>query len=219
MFTSPFGAHFCFVLLEASELLESAVSEAELSILSEKATAKRRREFVAGRHAARKALVDLGITDPPPVLRGGRGVPLWPEGVVGSITHSGSWAAAVVTTAEHARSVGLDLEEVGRMRRHDISRRVCHDSEIEWLEKNDAEKALRLALVFSAKESIYKVFYPLCGKYLGFKDVELSWNERGESFSATLLVDLDDEFVTGYAFEVGCAWNESHVLTWFVIPI
>ena len=69
------------------------VLEAERPIVK-KAVEKRRREFSAGRTCARQALRELGCADAP-IVHNQNGAPLWPPGIVGSITHSNTYAAAV----------------------------------------------------------------------------------------------------------------------------
>ena len=43
-------------------------------------------------------------------------------------------------------------------------------------------------LLFSAKEAVYKVWFPLTRRWLGFEDVELSVDAKARSFQARLLV-------------------------------
>ena len=81
----------------------------EEAALVERATDKRRQEFAAGRERAREALaaLDLGKT---PILRGFRGAPQWPPGIVGSITHCAGYCAAAVARAEDLAAIGLDAD-------------------------------------------------------------------------------------------------------------
>jgi 4'-phosphopantetheinyl transferase EntD len=55
----------------------------------------RLREFATGRSCARQALAGLGLA-PAPILRGAKREPLWPAGIVGSITHCRGYRAAAV---------------------------------------------------------------------------------------------------------------------------
>src|SRR6266545_1189255 len=74
----------------------------------ENAVSRRQAEFLAGRYAAELALANLGITGV--VERASNGAPLWPQGVVGSITHGGGLVAAVVGSASHYAGIGIDAE-------------------------------------------------------------------------------------------------------------
>jgi 4'-phosphopantetheinyl transferase EntD len=77
-----------------------------------RSVAKRRNEFVTVRYCARQALGDLGLP-PVPILKGDKGEPCWPDGVVGSLTHCEGFRGAVVGRATDVRSVGIDAEPHG----------------------------------------------------------------------------------------------------------
>lgn len=64
-----------------------------------KSVDKRRNEFITVRHCARLALQQLGLP-PVPILKGETGEPCWPDGVVGSLTHTQGYRGAVVTQRE-----------------------------------------------------------------------------------------------------------------------
>jgi 4'-phosphopantetheinyl transferase EntD len=63
-----------------------------------RAVEKRRRGFVTSRARARDALARLGIA-PQPIPSGSRGKPVWPAGVVGSITHCAGYRLAAADPA------------------------------------------------------------------------------------------------------------------------
>lgn len=227
MFESPFGAEFSFVALSEAAMDPSyALLPPEAELVSERAIEKRRAEFTLGRAAAAQALQKLGFNPTPPVLRGSGREPVWPKGVIGSMTHSEGWAIAVVARYDSARSIGIDLQLLGKERRSDISRYVCTASEADWLAAQSETDRVRLSMaLFSAKESVYKAFYPLAQKYLAFKEVELTSVESGARFNGILLVDLNNEFPAGYRFAVDCKYLEpktpkerTGVFTYVVIP-
>ncbi|MBX7555511.1 4'-phosphopantetheinyl transferase superfamily protein [Streptomyces sp. tea 10] len=134
---------------------------------------KRRREFATVRACARSALRDLGYAAVP-ILPGMRGAPCWPAGVVGSMTHCEGYRAAAVALGNEVRSVGIDaepntslpdgiLDAVSSPReRHmvqalgRVTPSVCWDK-----------------ILFSAKESVYKVWSPLAETFLDFHDAEI----------------------------------------------
>lgn len=143
---------------------------------------KRRREYRAGRHLAREALLQLG-TEPAPVSSRDRGMPVFPEGVSGSLTHTGrrrSYVACVVT--REVPAVGLDAEE-WRALSPAMIERVLQTDEREALEEANRDGELDPAylglVAFSAKESVYKCAYPLYGEFLSFHDVLLHPTEMG----------------------------------------
>jgi 4'-phosphopantetheinyl transferase EntD len=128
----------------------------------------RRAEFVAGRRCARDALAVLGAASTT-VPRGGDGAPEWPAGFVGSISHTADFAFAAVARAPQARGLGLDVERIARFETTPITRLVATPDE---RARFDFSSEI-LAIVFSAKEAVYKCLYPMLRRVLGFDAVEL----------------------------------------------
>ncbi|MGW2231406.1 4'-phosphopantetheinyl transferase family protein [Streptomyces formicae] len=151
--------------------------------------AKRRDEFTTVRHCARTALAGIGVP-PAPILPGQRGAPRWPDGVVGSMTHCAGYRAAVVARAAEVASLGIDAEPAEPLRDPDVLKLVADESE------RAALKALGAAhpdtpwdrLLFSAKESVYKTWFPLTGRWLGFEEARVELVSDG-TFTARLLVE------------------------------
>jgi 4'-phosphopantetheinyl transferase EntD len=148
----------------------------------------RRREFVTARRCARKALTTLGHA-PVPIRSGPTREPLWPAGVVGSITHTSGFRAAAVAPRSFLASIGIDAEQNEPLP-DGVEEAVTVPGEPEML------AALACAfpathwgrLLFSAKESIYKTWYPLTGRWLGFEGARLTIQPEG-TFAAQLLID------------------------------
>jgi 4'-phosphopantetheinyl transferase EntD len=158
----------------------------ELALI-ERAVAKRRDEFASARACARTALAELG-RPPAPILRGPRGEPLWPRGVVGSITHCAGYCAAAVAPAGPTVAIGIDAEP-DRPLPEGVLETVGLPAE---RDRASAARAERPGphwdrLLFSAKESTYKAWYPLTGRWLGFEEAEIRIDPAG-TFSAHLLV-------------------------------
>jgi 4'-phosphopantetheinyl transferase EntD len=156
------------------------------------AVEKRRREFVTGRACARLALERLGA----PVVaipRGARGEPLWPAGVVGSITHCLGYRACAVAWSDAVVALGIDAEPNARLA-DGVLEKVAHGRELvsvgRRLPPAGGEIEVDLPrLLFSAKEAVYKAWFPLTGQWLGFEDVELSIDVVDATFRARLLVE------------------------------
>lgn len=141
-----------------------------------KAIPQRRGEFAAGRLCARRALAALGLGDRP-IPAGADRAPVWPAGVVGSITHTSGFTAAVVAARPRFASLGLDVEGEENLKR-ELWPRICTAPELTWLETvPDTSRAVAATLVFSAKEAFYKCQYPLTGMRLGFEDACLQPTE------------------------------------------
>jgi 4'-phosphopantetheinyl transferase EntD len=153
-----------------------------------RAVPRRRAEFATVRHLARRGLADLGHP-PAPILRGQRGAPVWPAGVVGSMTHCQGYRAAAVAPDELVGGLGIDAE-VHEPLPDGVSRLVASDAERDHL-SDLAGRAPGLhwdRLLFCAKECMYKVWSPRTGEWLGFLDAAVSFAPDEERFTVRLLV-------------------------------
>jgi 4'-phosphopantetheinyl transferase EntD len=155
-----------------------------------KSVAKRRNEFVTVRYCARLALADLGVPAVP-ILKGDKGEPCWPDGVVGSLTHCTGYRGAAVARREQVRSVGIDAEP------HD----VLPDGVLGAvsLPKERAEISMLPnglhwdRILFCAKEATYKAWFPLTHRWLGFEDAHITFGVDGSgtrgTFVSRILID------------------------------
>jgi 4'-phosphopantetheinyl transferase EntD len=150
-----------------------------------RAVEKRRLEFTTGRACARLALQRLGRA-PVAIPSGERGEPLWPGGVVGSITHCRGYRACAVARAEDVAAVGIDAE-VHEPLPEGVLDQVAFGRELPMVGDRGAGICLD-RLLFSAKEAVYKAWFPLARRWLGFEDVELTIDVAGSAFRARLLV-------------------------------
>lgn len=135
----------------------------------------REREFRVGRALAREALAHLGVTDHA-LLPAQTREPLWPRGIVGSISHADGICAVAIAESRRFSGLGIDLEQIGRID-HSIAKTVCTPEELQ--EVNDVQQ---LSLRFSAKESIFKTLFPSTRHFLDFHDVALILD--GDRFTA-----------------------------------
>jgi 4'-phosphopantetheinyl transferase EntD len=138
-----------------------------------RSVAKRRNEFVTVRHCARVAMGRLGLPEAP-ILKGEKGEPRWPEGLVGSLTHCEGYRGAVVGRSTAVRSVGIDAEPHGVLpdgvldaislpvERHEIA---ALPAGLHWDR-----------ILFCAKEATYKAWFPLTERWLGFEDAHISFD-------------------------------------------
>ncbi|KAA8958345.1 4'-phosphopantetheinyl transferase [Mycobacterium sp.] len=154
-----------------------------------RSVAKRRNEFITVRYCARIALGELGYP-PVPILKGDKGEPCWPDGVVGSLTHCTGYRGAVVGRRVGIRSVGVDAEP------HDVLPRGVLDA-ISLPAERRAMAALPGGfhwdrILFCAKESTYKAWYPLTKRWLGFEDAHITFDVDGAGgggFLARILIE------------------------------
>jgi 4'-phosphopantetheinyl transferase EntD len=179
--------------------------------------AKRRDEFTAARWCARTALHRLG-RPAAPIVPGERGAPGWPAGIVGSITHCDGYRACALAHDTDVVTIGIDAEPhaplpdgilaaialpAERIRIRDLSATVPG---IAWDR-----------LLFSAKETVYKAWFPLIGSFLDFDEADIVLIPDG-TFTATLLGDgpvVQGSLLTGFSGR----WTATagHVLTAIVI--
>jgi 4'-phosphopantetheinyl transferase EntD len=181
------------VLEIASDLdvLVARITECEPTLFEEeeiaiaRAVEKRKREFAAGRNLAREALTRIGhaACAIPRIDR----APVWPDGAVGSISHSDELVAVCVAEARRYAGVGLDIEHVGRVT-DDIEARILTPAELGDESIEDAR-----TLRFACKEAIYKAVNPITGEYFGFQvvriDLDASPHSSEGSFSAEPVAD------------------------------
>jgi 4'-phosphopantetheinyl transferase EntD len=153
-----------------------------------RAVPRRRGEFAAGRACARAALAQLGLPAAP-ILPGLRGAPQWPPGVVGTITHCDGYRASAVAHARDVLTLGLDAEPDGPLPGGVLDA-------VSLAEERDRLPGLAAAaphvpwdrLLFCAKEAVYKAWFPLAGRWLGFEEAAITFAPDAGTFTARLLV-------------------------------
>jgi 4'-phosphopantetheinyl transferase EntD len=160
----------------------------EEATLVARATEKRRREFTTGRECARGALAAIGIPAAP-ILRGYRGAPLWPDGIVGSITHCAGYCAAAVARKQDLLTIGLDAEPNAALP-GGVLELISLPAERARL-RDLAATAPAIGwdrLLFCAKEAVYKAWFPLTGQWLGFADADITIDATERAFTAIIQV-------------------------------
>lgn len=155
--------------------------------------AKRQEEFRTGRLCAVQALTQAGwrpiqgewqplsFRDPPKLedLQAIVGVgpercPEWPVGFVGSISHSRHWTWALAGSQQHFAGLGIDTEVVMKPETHELVRHeVGSTSEWALLTDRRLPPELETTLLFSVKESYFKLWYPQLKHFYDFDDVQL----------------------------------------------
>ena len=149
---------------------------------------QRQREFATGRRCARQALARLGLPAAP-LTAGARGEPLWPAGVVGAITHSAHYRAAAVARQADVMSLGVDAERIRRLPAGGFETVSLPEERVAVARlRRFAPMTPWEMLLFSAKESVYKAWFPLTGKFLDFEEAIISFDPAQGTFSARLLV-------------------------------
>jgi len=172
-----------------------------------RSVAKRRAEFAAVRRCARRALHELGYP-PVPILPGEQREPRWPEGVVGSMTHCSGYCAAAVARSGEVPALGIDAE-VHAPLPEGVLELISLETErdrLVALAKAESDSVHWDRVLFSAKESVYKAWFPLTRRWLGFEQADIELRPDG-SFEARVLSAQDgaDDAVSGAASSSGPA--------------
>jgi 4'-phosphopantetheinyl transferase EntD len=131
------------------------------------ACTKRKLEFATGRWCAREALKAKGI-EGFSLLSDARRAPVWPSGIVGSITHTDGFCAAAIGLRDAYAGIGIDAELDGQVG-EDLWSNLFTAQEIGWLERlPEPRRASMATVIFSAKESFYKAQYAFTNMWLDF---------------------------------------------------
>jgi 4'-phosphopantetheinyl transferase EntD len=161
-----------------------------------RAVAVRRREYATVRSCARSCLDRLGYP-PVPILPGVGGAPTWPAGVQGSMTHCAGYAAAAVGPVPQISAIGIDAEP-------DVP---LPDGVLDLIATAAERDRLVVAelepgspnwdrLLFSAKEAVYKAWFPLVGEWLDHQQAEVIFGPENGAFAA--LLSRDGLIVNGH---------------------
>ncbi|MEU4157522.1 4'-phosphopantetheinyl transferase superfamily protein [Actinoplanes sp. NPDC026670] len=149
----------------------------------------RRREFVTARRCAREALARLGYA-PVAIRPGPRREPVWPDGVAGSITHCAGYRAAAVARITDVTSLGIDAEPHAPLPprvfpavttpgdREHLAHLAAQDPTVHWGR-----------LLFSAKEAVYKAWFPVTRRWLGFEEASLTIDPERGTFAARIHIE------------------------------
>lgn len=104
-----------------------------------------------------------------PLLTGPSRAPIWPRGLIGSITHCEKYCAAAVAETKDLVAIGIDAEP-WREFPLDIRAHIATEQEyaLSDLDKADPRS---LAVLFSAKESVFKALNPATGLFFDFLSI------------------------------------------------
>lgn len=156
-------------------------------VVVSRAVDNRKGEFGDARWCAHQALRELGMDSASAILKGEKGMPLWPEGYTGSLTHTDGLRIAVAAPTDALRSVGIDAEPAQPLP-EGVLDQIARSPERHWV---DVQKAAGNdwadLLLFCAKEATYKAWFPITMRWLGFEDAEIDIRPDG-TFIAYLLV-------------------------------
>lgn len=161
---------------------------------------RRQNDFATGRWCTREVLKKMNIINPP-ILTGPEGEPIWPTGVCGSITHTKNAYCAVAAFTKDYQSLGIDIESTSREISEGVAKHILTASEEQWLLKENKDNQKFLRIIFCAKESIFKLFYPLVKSRFAFSLVSILPIPEAGFFSFILNKDLNHQFKKNQIFK------------------
>jgi 4'-phosphopantetheinyl transferase EntD len=140
-----------------------------------RAVPRRRNEFATARVLARRALAELGCP-PVSIPVGSDRLPIWPDKYLGSISHSDWLCVAHVARKSELLGIGVDVERLGALSAHlidDLTSREERDA----LWRGQTQQIDAGTLCLSAKEAVFKAYFPIARVFLDFTDVflEVDW--------------------------------------------
>lgn len=168
---------------------ETRLCEQEEALIA-RSVAKRQREFRAGRHSAHQLLAEQKASCEA-LLTGKQREPAWPDGWVGSISHTQGICVAVVAPTSGYSSIGIDVEQATELPA-EIINAVCRPEELDQLSvlrlRDPSAQSLPLEkIIFSAKESIHKTYFPLNYHTLDFLDARIELDLQQQTFHAHVI--------------------------------
>jgi 4'-phosphopantetheinyl transferase EntD len=165
----------------------------------------RQASYLAGRDCALSVLKEAGFTVDRMLGRTAQGLPDWPQGSIGSISHatfeSKGIAIAVVANDKEYRSIGIDCESVFSISHaDDVAPLVASMNELRLGERLELDRALWLTMVYSLKETLYKLLFAHVNDFMPFEAAEvLSFELPTGQACLMLTVDWGD-LATGQRF-------------------
>jgi len=218
---------FFSTLLDSAELLKNGISFVAVSepldsnqlfeeekIYLGRSSEKRCQDFATGRWCARQALQFIGV-DPVAIPMGKQREPVWPPGLVGSISHTKNYYCAGVSKTKKA--LGVDAERFSGELDEQLIKAVCSNAEYEIILSCPSEVAKYAPhVIFSAKEAYQKAVFPFIKKILNFDAVEIKIDWQNGSFdvkpseSVNVDIQLNGQFWIRQDIVLTMVWGESH---------
>ena len=169
------SSYLIYCNYNAAKFRESYFSDFAINIPTQiaRSVPKRKSEFLAGRIAAKFALKqfnDFSYFNALNVDIGSDRSPIWPQNYQGSISHTNSSAISLVAKTNKHRLIGIDIENsFSPIEIESIAAYIHTQKELLNLTVQGISTVQATAIIFSAKECIFKAVYPKVGKYFGFE--------------------------------------------------
>jgi len=217
---SPFSnPSVAFNLVSVKDIEGFQLHPLEQEALGDAVSLKRRQDFTLGRAAARKSLAQIGFPVVSPVLRGEQREPLWPVGVIGSISHSGPYGIAVAAWQQDVPALGVDIQKIEERYTDELIARFADPDEFDWVLSDPAKRTERAVELFSAKESIFKALYVLRRVWFAFDVAHITPQDDETRFTASVRLPALSSGVVD--LEVGVSIHDGYIITgaWLSKPL
>lgn len=179
---------------------------------------KRKSEFIAGRYATKIALQASQKENINKEVKIGKyKQPVFPEGYLGTITHSGSIALCLLTQNKEVKFLGVDIEPI-------INKDDLLALEYRIYSKNEMQHFLNIGIdpykaatcIFSAKESIFKAYFNELHNNINFQKFKLT-NVVNNRNSIEMIFKLYGEYQKFFTItSVTAIVHKKHILTFMV---
>ncbi|WKZ57105.1 MAG: 4'-phosphopantetheinyl transferase superfamily protein [Bdellovibrionota bacterium] len=180
---------------------------------------QREREQERANRLIALALETLGVRSAGPLPHAESGARSWPEGVVGSVSHTHTAVVVAAGPSAHYRTIGIDIERVDRELHPRIEERICRPEERQALTvlSHPEERRLRLLLTFCCKETLFKALSPLVRRYFGYQDARLEFEDDGK-VRAGLVTDTLAPFKAGSTFPISTHIHGEYIYSGLALP-
>ncbi|KDC55404.1 4'-phosphopantetheinyl transferase family protein [Pseudoalteromonas sp. S3431] len=186
---TPYLSHSTFCCkFDSNHFIDSDFSSYQIfsPLQLQKAVTKRKAEYLAGRFCAKKVLNALGISSFD-ILSGNDRAPIWPDKVIGSITHTQGIAMAMASQRTDIAGIGIDIEQLmSAKQERELQEQILHPNDYPQFRLFAEQVPHPLTIIFSAKESIFKALYASVKQFFGFEAATLiAFNEQQLQFKIT----------------------------------
>ncbi|WP_197473324.1 4'-phosphopantetheinyl transferase [Erwinia sp. ErVv1] len=184
----------------------------------QRAVDKRQAEYLASRYLVRQALSHYGI-EGYILSNDAQRAPIWPAGIVGSLSHTRHCVSLLLASADCALLPGVDCEEVMQSKTaQELASTIVNEEERQQLEQSGLPFATALTAAFSLKESLYKALFPSLRQFMHFSDAEIiSCSPQAERVTLRLLKDFSPRFPAGCEFSGHTLSDARHLLSWVIV--
>ncbi|KPV93644.1 4'-phosphopantetheinyl transferase Npt [Pseudoalteromonas sp. P1-9] len=182
-----------------------------------RSVAKRQAEFLSGRVMAQQALSQLGKKDISVTIGKNRS-PVWPNDILGSISHTDTKAICIVGYKSLNSYIGCDIENyVKNKMKFEVFAQIINQDEKKLIEHSHLEKNIAAILTFSAKESLFKALYPEVKRYFDFTAAQLiDIDPKKQLFRIKIIESLASTLPKGKVFIGSYYLSKTHIATFII---